>query len=78
MILKIKNKEFYLIHKPYDYNKNYLNLFGHIHASGGIYKPFGLNVGCDLYHFKLLSEDDIFHFLAKKEKYWDKCKHLNM
>jgi len=78
MIVKIRDKEFYCVHKPYDYNKAYLNLFGHVHASGGIYKPFGLNVGCDLYHFKLLSEDDIFHLLKKKEIYWDNCKHLNM
>ncbi len=78
MITKIKDKSFYLVHKPFDYNKDYLNLFGHVHASGGIYKPFGLNVGCDLYHFKLLSENDVMHLLAKKEKFWDKSKHLNM
>ena len=51
MVFKIKDKEFYFVHKPYDYKKEYINLFGHVHSSGGIYKPFGLNVGCDLYHF---------------------------
>ena len=78
LTIKLRDKEFYLTHKPFDYNPDYINLFGHTHAAGGIYKPFGLNVGCDLHHFNLLSENDIFHFLAKKEKYWDKDKHLNM
>ena len=77
-IIKMRDKEFFLTHKPFDYNPNYFNLFGHMHASGGLYKPFGLNVGCDLSHFRLLSENDIFHFIEKKAKYWDKDKHLNM
>ena len=57
--------EFFLTHKPSDYNSDYTNLFGHVHAAGGIYYPFGLNVGCDLHHFRLLSEHDIFHLLKK-------------
>ena len=77
-ILKMRDKEFYLTHKPLDYKKDYINLFGHVHAAGGMYYPFGLNVACDLYHFKLVSEDIVFHFLGKKKKYWDDCKHLNM
>ena len=78
LTITMRDKEFYLTHKPFDYNPDYINLFGHTHASGGIYKPFGLNVGCDLTHFRLLSENDIFHLLNKKAKYWDKDKHLNM
>lgn len=78
LIVEIKDKEFYLTHKPANYNPNYINLFGHTHAAGGIYMPFGLNVGADLSHFRLLSENDIFHFLDKKATYWDKDKHLNM
>lgn len=78
LILSFQNKEFFLTHKPFDYNPKYINLFGHTHAAGGLYKPFGLNVGCDLTHYKLLSEEDIFHLLDKKRKYWDKDKHLNM
>ncbi len=76
--MTMRGKEFYLTHKPMDYKFGANNLFGHTHAAGGIYKPFGINVGCDLHHFRLLSEDDIFHFLNKKEKYWDNDKHLNM
>lgn len=78
LTVKIKDNEFYLTHKPLDYNPDFINLFGHTHAAGGIYKPFGLNVSCDLHHYRLLSEDDIFHLLAKKEKFWNKDKHLNM
>ena len=49
-----------------------------MHRTGGIYKPFGLNIGCDLNHYKLYSEDDIFFMLELKETYWNKDKHLNM
>ena len=78
LVLKMRDKEFYLIHKPFNYKQNYINIFGHTHAAGGIYKPFGLNVGCDLHHFRLISENDLFHFLSKKERFWNKDKHLNM
>ena len=78
LLIKMRDKEFYLTHKPFDYKSDYLNLFGHTHAAGGIYKPFGLNVGCDLHHYRLISENEIFHLLAKKEKFWNKDKHLNM
>ena len=76
--ITMRNTEFYLTHKPFNFRKDYVNLFGHVHAAGGIYYPFGLNVGCDLHHFKLLGENEIFHFLGKKKEFWDDCKHLNM
>ena len=76
--LKIKDIEFHLTHKPLDCNMNMLNLFGHTHRSGGLYKPFGFNIGCDINHFRLYSEDDIFHLIDLKEKFWKKDKHLNM
>lgn len=77
-IIHMHGMDFFLTHKPLNYNPNYFNLFGHMHASGGLYKPFGINVGCDLSHFRLFSENDILHFVDKKAKYWDKDKHLNM
>ena len=76
--ITMRNTEFYLTHKPLNCKKDCLNLFGHVHAAGGIYYPFGLNVGCDLHHFKLLGENEIFHFLNKKALFWNDCKHLNM
>ena len=78
MIIKVRDKEFYLTHKPFDHNPDYINLFGHTHAAGGIYRPFGINVGCDLHHFRLVSEDSLFTYLDKKAKFWDTSKHLNM
>lgn len=78
LILNINAKEFYLTHKPVDFNSKYINLVGHTHAAGGIYLPFGLNVGCDLHHFRLLGEKELSHFLNKKSKYWDYDKSLNM
>lgn len=78
LILNLRGVDFYLVHKPINYNPEYFNLFGHTHASGGLYKPFGLNVGCDLNHFRLFSEDDVFFIISKKKKFWDKDKNLNM
>lgn len=77
-IVKINDIDFYLIHKPKNYKEGMLNLFGHIHRSGGLYKPFGFNVDCDLNHFRLLDENDIMHLLYMKETYWDKDKNLHM
>ena len=77
-VIQINNVDFYLTHKPFNYNSNMLNLVGHTHRSGGIYWPFGFNVGCDLNHFRLYSENDILDLLEMKKKYWDRDKHLNM
>ena len=76
--LSFMDKDFYLVHKAINYKKGVINLFGHSHRSCGLYKPFGLNIGCDLNHFRLYSESDIKHMLCMKEKYWDNDKNLNM
>lgn len=76
--LSFMGKDFYLVHKAINYKKGVINLFGHSHRSCGLYKPFGLNIGCDLNHFRLYSESDIKHMLGMKEKYWDNDKNLNM
>jgi len=77
-IVNIKGLNFYLVHKPKDCVAGMLNLFGHVHRSGGIYRPFGFNIGCDLNHFRLYSEDDIMHLVSMKEKFWDKDKNLKL
>ncbi len=46
-------------------------LFGHTHRYGGLWKSFGFNVGVDLNHFRLFSEDNIMYMLRQKEKYRD-------
>ena len=76
--LKIKDIDFHLTHKPADCRMDMLNLFGHTHRSGGLYRPFGFNIGCDINHFRLYSEDDIMFLLELKEKFWNNDKHLNM
>lgn len=78
LIIKINDTEFFLTHKPINYNKNMLNLFGHCHRALGLYRPFGFNIGCDLNHFHPYSEQDISHLMTMKSKYWDKDKSLNM
>lgn len=77
-VIKINNQDFYLVHKPCEANKEMMNLFGHMHRSGGLYKPFGINIGCDLNHFRLFSEKDIEFFMKLKKDHWDNDKNLNM
>lgn len=76
--LILAEKEFYLTHKPTDFKEGSINLFGHTHRSCGIYKNFGLNVGCDLHHFQPVSEIEIFRLLEMKSKYWDNDKNVNI
>jgi len=74
----IENVEFFLTHKPKECDKTTLNLFGHSHRAMGVYKSFGFNIGCDLNHFKLYSEEDIKHLLYMKTTYWDKDENLKL
>ena len=69
---------FYLTHKPINHKKEYINLFGHIHRSTGIYRPFGFNIGCDCNHFRLYSEQDIVFLIEMRDKYWLKDKNVNV
>lgn len=62
---------FFLNHFPSKHKDNFINLFGHVHRSTGIYKPFGINVGCDLNYFKLYSIDEILDILQQKSIFWD-------
>lgn len=78
LTISMRGVEFYLTHKPAGTKQDMLNLFGHTHRSGGLYRPFGFNIGCDINHFRLYSEADIFHLIDLKKKFWDKDKHLNM
>lgn len=78
MMLTFNGQDFFLTHKPINYKKGVFNLFGHMHRAGGLYKPFGINVGCDLNHFWLYSEKDIQLLMDMKKEYWDKDKNLNM
>lgn len=68
--------EFHLVHKPMHYKAGVLNLFGHSHRAGGLYMPFGFNIGCDLHHFHLVSEDDILYYIETKHQYWDNDPNL--
>lgn len=76
MTVQVAGEEFFLVHKPVDCKKGRLNLFGHVHASGGIFRPFGFNVGCDSHAYRLYSEDDIKMLLRNKAKYWDADENM--
>lgn len=69
--LVLQGKKFYLNHHPINHKQGYVNLFGHTHRATGLWKPFGLNVCCDLNHFYLFSEKEIFRLLEAKTKWWD-------
>ena len=72
--LKIGRLKLYLNHYPSKHKEGYLNLFGHIHRTTGLWKPFGLNMDCDLNYFYLYSQKDIENLNALKVKFWDKDK----
>ncbi len=69
--IEFNNEKFYLNHFPRNHKENYINLFGHTHRTTGLWKPYGLNVGCDLNHFYLFSENEIERLLSLKTRYWD-------
>lgn len=75
-LIDVAGQTFHLVHKPRDCSKEYLNIFGHMHRAGGVYRRFGFNVNCDMNHFYLYSEKDIATMLYDKEKYWDKDENL--
>lgn len=76
LTISFDGNEFFLTHKPKDHKEGMLNLYGHIHRSGGLYKPYGINIGCDLNHFRLFTQKDIQKFLFMKENFWDKNESL--
>ena len=73
----INGEKFFLTHDPIDHDKTCLNLFGHIHRAGGLYRPYGFNVSVDLNHFELFGDDDIMYLLDQKINFNDKDPSLN-
>lgn len=69
--LSFENESFYLNHFPSAHIEDYVNLFGHTHRATGLWKPYDLNVGCDLNYFRAYSENDILSLLYTKRKWWD-------
>lgn len=67
----IDERQIYLNHYPKNHKDEHVNLFGHTHRQTGIWKPYGLNVGTDLNHFRLYSQEDILALLEQKEQWWD-------
>lgn len=78
LTLEVCKMPFYLTHKPKNHSDKMLNLFGHSHKAMGVYKSFGFNVFYDLHDYKLLTEENIKHFLFMKKEYWDKDENLKL
>lgn len=70
--LNLNDKAFYLNHYPRNHKQNVFNLFGHTHRTTGLWKPYGLNVGCDLNHFYLYTVAEIQRLIELKNMWWDK------
>ena len=73
----IRGEKFYLTHKPTDHDKEYQTLFGHTHRYGGLWKPFGFNVGVDLNYLRLFGDEDIMYMLGQKKIFWDEDMAIN-
>ena len=69
--LTFGGRQFYLNHFPRNHRDGFINLFGHTHRGTGLWKPYGLNVGIDLNHFRPFSENDIMELVDTKENWWD-------
>ena len=70
--------DFYLTHEPINYKKGFVTLFGHIHRSKGLWQSFGLNMSCDINHYRPYSEKDILFQLKEKEIYWNSDENLRL
>ena len=68
--IDVAGKHFFLTHKPKDCNFDMLNLFGHMHRAGGIYKSFGFSMCLDINHFFLYDENDIAIFVKLNKNIW--------
>ena len=69
--IEFGGERFFLTHHPVDHASDCTTLFGHTHRGTGLWKPFGLNVGVDLNHFRPFSEADILGLLKTKREWWD-------
>lgn len=76
--LEIDGIKFYLTHEPKDYKKGYVNLCGHLHRSRGLWYSFGLNMSCDLNHFRPYTKEELFFILSQKEKFYANDKNFKV
>lgn len=74
---EIGGRRFFLTHRPSDHARECLTLFGHTHRAGGLWRPYGFNVGVDLNHFRLFSEQDILGLLDQKLRWYDSDPDIN-
>lgn len=75
--LKLRGKNFHLVHQIIHGDKSKINLFGHTHLCSGLYNPYGLCLSTDLNHFRLYSEDIVFGYLQRKKDYWEPDDNTN-
>ena len=65
--LEIDGNKFYLNHYPLKHKNDYINLYGHVHKLGGLFKPYGINVSCDMNFLKLHSLEEILALIPIRD-----------
>lgn len=68
--LNLKGVNFYLNHYPTNRRPEMFNLTGHIHGLWKVQRNM-VNVGVDAWHFRPVSEDEIFYIKNAMENYYD-------
>jgi calcineurin-like phosphoesterase family protein len=68
--ISINNNQFWLCHKPENYNSNMMTLFGHVHKLQLI-KRFGLNIGVDCHNYTPISLDEILFYKNAMKNHYD-------
>ncbi len=76
-LIMIEDTPFYLVHQPIHHHKEYINLYGHLHRSNGMWSSFGINVACDMNHFRLYSEQEIIRQVGLKNRYFPTDPNCN-
>lgn len=69
-IIEIDGRQILLNHYPEKASKDMFNIVGHIHGLWKVQRNM-INVGCDAWHFKPVSEDEIKFAINAIEKFYD-------
>ena len=68
--ISFAEKFFYINHYPKKNKYGYINIFGHVHRSCGIFKTFGINVGIDCNWGQIYSEQDIIDLWEQGNRWY--------
>jgi calcineurin-like phosphoesterase family protein len=70
LIIKLNGESIYLVHYPEKGRKDMFNIVGHIHGLWKVQRNM-INVGCDAWHYKPVSEEQIKFTIEAIRKHYD-------